>query len=316
VTVTLDPKLTLVSNLAGTITESVYDGKLRLNPGTVTIGGTQTTTALVSSANPSGVGNSVTFTATVSPAAAGKVVFRDGGNVLGTVTLSNSAAAFTTAALSAGSHGITAFYEGDATTQGSTSAVLQQVVQAPPPAPPASLTATATSTTTVLLTWPAVANAASYEISRSFNGGPYTVAGTSTDPTFTDNGRTPNVTYLYQVRAVATGGAKTAPSPTDAATMIIFTDDPLAVGTKIKKVHIQQLRAAVNAYRRAAGMGEATFTDADPTRVRRLHFEELRIYLQAARNVFGLPPLTLTDPSLAGVKIKAVHQTELRAAVK
>ncbi|MFE2853708.1 Ig-like domain repeat protein [Streptomyces lavendulae] len=95
------------------------------------------TTALVSSANPSTPGQSVTFTATVtgtpaSPGPTGMVTFRDGATVLGTDTLDgNGQATFTTSALSAGSHPITAQYGGDLNYPGSISNTVQQVVATP-----------------------------------------------------------------------------------------------------------------------------------------------------------------------------------------
>jgi hypothetical protein len=94
-----------------------------------------TTTAVVSGPNPSAFGQAVTFTATVtSPGAAvptGAVVFvRNGGETLGAGTLNDAGqATFTTASLTAGSHSITAVYDGDATSMPSTSGVLDQVVE-------------------------------------------------------------------------------------------------------------------------------------------------------------------------------------------
>src|SRR5260370_24507661 len=83
-----------------------------------TVNAANTSTALVSSANPSTYGNSVTFTATVTAVApstaavnTGTVTFLDGATPLATVTLSaTGVAAFATAALTAGSHTITANY--------------------------------------------------------------------------------------------------------------------------------------------------------------------------------------------------------------
>ncbi len=95
-----------------------------------------TITALASSANPSASGQAVTFTASLSvttPGAGtptGSVTFRDGSTVLGSATLSGSSAAFTTSALGAGSHSVTAQYGGDAGFGGSTSVGLVQTVQA------------------------------------------------------------------------------------------------------------------------------------------------------------------------------------------
>jgi hypothetical protein len=89
-----------------------------------------TATALVSSLNPSTVGQAVTFTATVSGGTSptGNVQFREGATVLATVPLAGATAAFTTSALSVGVHAITAGYGGDADDSASTSAPVNQVV--------------------------------------------------------------------------------------------------------------------------------------------------------------------------------------------
>lgn len=88
-----------------------------------------TTTALESSANPSTYGDSVTFTATVTPSAAGgTVTFKDGATAIGSATLSGGVATLTTSSLAAGFHSITAVYGGDATYTGSTNTPLSQTV--------------------------------------------------------------------------------------------------------------------------------------------------------------------------------------------
>jgi hypothetical protein len=95
-----------------------------------TVNQANTTTALTSSRNPSRVGQSVTFRATVSPsAAAGTVRFFDGSTLLGSATLSGGSASLTTSSLAAGTHSITAQYLGNVSFNGSTSAVLTQTVQ-------------------------------------------------------------------------------------------------------------------------------------------------------------------------------------------
>jgi streptogramin lyase len=92
---------------------------------------TPTTTTVASSANPSAVGESVTFTATVTPSSAtGTVTLQDGTTVLGTATLSGGVATFTTSSLALGAHKISAIYGGDFTFKKSKSAKLAQSVQA------------------------------------------------------------------------------------------------------------------------------------------------------------------------------------------
>jgi len=96
-----------------------------------------TSTAVSSSLNPSFIGDSVTFTATVTasktslglPAPIGNVTFRNGGALLGTSPLNGSTATFTTSSLPAGSLSITAAYNGDANYIASTSPKLAQTVK-------------------------------------------------------------------------------------------------------------------------------------------------------------------------------------------
>ncbi len=100
-----------------------------------------TSTTVISSANPSIFGQSVTFTATVANTAGagastatptGSIQFMDGASVVGTAQpLSGlGTATLTTSALTAGSHSITAIYTNvDGNFKGSTSASLTQVVQ-------------------------------------------------------------------------------------------------------------------------------------------------------------------------------------------
>jgi hypothetical protein len=94
-----------------------------------------TTTTVTSSRNPSTYGQSVTFTATVAIVApgsgipSGTVTFKDGSTTLGTVNFSSQGqATFTTSSLAAGSHSITAVYNGDSNFTGSTSSALTQSV--------------------------------------------------------------------------------------------------------------------------------------------------------------------------------------------
>lgn len=92
--------------------------------------GTKTTVA--SSQNPSGFSQALTFTATVTPNGSGNptgtVSFYDSSALLGTASLSNGTAQYSTAVLSVGPHSITATYNGDSKNQGSSSTALSQVV--------------------------------------------------------------------------------------------------------------------------------------------------------------------------------------------
>lgn len=88
-----------------------------------------TTTTLTSSQNPSPVGQSVTFTATISPnTATGIVTFNDSNTIIGTGTVTNGVVSIATSSLSIGTHSITAKYSGDSNHQSSTSSILGQKI--------------------------------------------------------------------------------------------------------------------------------------------------------------------------------------------
>ena len=95
-----------------------------------------TTTSLTSALNPSPYGQSVTFTATVSPPSSGlptptgTVTFLDGLTDIGTGMLNSAGTAtFSTSSLTAGDHLITADYGGDSNYEGSSGSVPQTVNQ-------------------------------------------------------------------------------------------------------------------------------------------------------------------------------------------
>jgi sugar lactone lactonase YvrE len=117
--------LHLASPLSATLSQVVLEG---------------TSITLVSSQNPSAVGGSVTFTATITSSAGGGVVpdgvltFLDGSTVLGTSPISSSGlATFTTSTLAQGLHSIAATYPGDTAKaiQGGVSNVVSQDVLEP-----------------------------------------------------------------------------------------------------------------------------------------------------------------------------------------
>ncbi len=103
------------------------------------VGTNPTTTALASNANPAVYGQPVTLTAVVSPVApatatpTGTVTFVNGVNTLGTRSVVNGTATYTTT-YSVGTKSITANYNGDATYAVSTAPVLSQVINVTPTA--------------------------------------------------------------------------------------------------------------------------------------------------------------------------------------
>ena len=123
-----------------------------IQPTTATV--TATTSNLSASAAQITVGQTVTFSVTVTPAtgsaAAGNVTLLDGSTPLGTSALASGAATFTITSLAAGTHSITASYAGNSTDGASTSnAVSVQVNAATAPLQTTVVTLTANPATAV-----------------------------------------------------------------------------------------------------------------------------------------------------------------------
>lgn len=193
-------------------------------------------------------------------------------------------------------------------------------VNVTPTSPAVTLSATATSGSNVALSWSASAGATSYEIHRSANNAGFSLLTSTAATSFNDTTVSPNTTYLYKVRPM-NGGTPGPFSAVDAATTVVFTDDPLGASAMVKASHIQQLRTAVTAMRTAAGLTTGAFTDPSlgaGTIVRASHITELRTRLDQARALIGLPPLSYTTPTLtSGVTpVRATHVVDLRNGVK
>ena len=190
----------------------------------VTVNKAAPAVTLMSSTNPSVVGQPVTFTAIVAPAAAtGSVQFKDGTTVIGTASLSGGPATFSSSSLNKGNHSITAVYSGDSNVNPGQSSVLNQVVNTPPPAAPTNLMATATSATQINLSWTAsTTSGAKYNVYASTTSG-FTpsasnrIAGNVGGTSYSNNGLSPSTTYYYLVTAVNSAG-ESAPTNEAGAT--------------------------------------------------------------------------------------------------
>lgn len=98
-----------------------------------------------------------------------------------------------------------------------------------------------------------------------------------------------------------------------------FTDDPLVPGTTwIRTVHINELRTRIAALRLDRGLSVFPFTTptlTTSTVVLPVHILELRTALAGVYTAAAVTLPTYTDVSLTGVKVKALHISQLRAAV-
>jgi YD repeat-containing protein len=193
-----------------------------------------------------------------------------------------------------------------------------------PPSDPSSLTATAVSGSQINLSWTASTDNVGvdhYEVWRSFNNNPYTLAGSPTTASFADNSASGSTTYLYKVRAVDGTGNFSGYSNVDLATTITFTDDPLTAGTTLVKAqHITELRQAVNAVRASTGLSAAVWTDSSLAgiQIKVVHIQELRSNLNPALTAIGFSTPTYTDATLiaGSTVVKKAHVEELRQPVK
>ena len=198
---------------------------------------------------------------------------------------------------------------------------------APTPAgsPPTNLLATSTSATTVRLMWAAPAGQVTkYKVERR-QGGDFVeiaeVAGNPPAVVFDDTGRSPATAYLYQVRAVFSGGGLSTYSNRDLATTVIFEDDPLvAQVTPVRFRHVEQLRTAVDAVRATAGQSEANWSSALPAQqygpIHAEHIRKLRENLDPALSALGLPEVGTDATLAAGQPVKAAHIQNVREKVK
>jgi hypothetical protein len=183
---------------------------------------------------------------------------------------------------------------------------------------PTNLSAVATSSTQIALTWTAVTGA-TYEIFRRSAGVAETQVGTSAVASFNDTVGA-GTAHVYRVRAAASGS--TSPfSSANLATAVIFTDDPLVPSaTRIKRVHLLELRSAIDAVRAVAGLPAATLTDpaitAGSTRVKAVHITELRNALSSGLTGLGFAGPGFSAGAGGGSQVKAVYVQELRAMVK
>ena len=233
------------------------------------------TTVTANPASPSTAGTAVTFTATVSPAAAGTVQFKDGSDNLGTAqTVNNGSASVTTSSLTAGTHSITAVFTPADTTafSGSTSSATSYVVNpaaasttttlSVTPAGPADAGTTETLTATVSPA--AAAGTVTFKDGSTTIGSPVTVSNGTASTTTTLAPGTHSLTAAFTPTDAAAYTASTSSAqsytvnqPAATATTTTVTADPagpVEVGTKVA------FQATVSP---AAAAGSVQFKDGD-----------------------------------------------------
>jgi streptogramin lyase len=153
---------------------------------------TSTSTVLTASPNPASEGQSVTFTATVSPAptgsSLGSVSFYNGETLLGTASVNSAGVAtFSAGNLPGGTLSITAVYSGNTGFAGSTSAVLTETVNTAytVTAPSTPFSAAQGGAVQIDVTVPPLGGAFNHLVTMSASGLPPGATATFNPPTVT-----------------------------------------------------------------------------------------------------------------------------------
>ncbi len=206
-----------------------------------------TTVTITSNSNPSTYSSSVTFTATVSPSVPNgeTVAFYDGSTQIGTgTTSSGGTATFTTNALTAGTHSITAAYSGDSTYIASTSSAVSQVVNQLSTiiavlsgGTPSTYGSSVTFTATVSPSVPSGETVAFYDGSTQIGTGTTSSGGTATFTTNALTAGTHSITAAYSgdsnYVASASSGISQVVNTIPTTTAINSNSNPSTYGSSV-----------------------------------------------------------------------------------
>jgi hypothetical protein len=178
-------------------------------------------------------------------------------------------------------------------------------------AAPQHFSALAPNESSVDLSWTGVALATRYQVERRFiTADLWTVIGTPTGTTFVDEGRTPETTYVYRVRA-GDASAFSNQGAIDLATTMTTEASVITVGAPILGFDMTKLRKRVSSVRAASGL--PMLSTATSGTILAQDITQLRTALTEARRRLGFTTPAFTDPTIVpGVTtVKAVHWNEL-----
>jgi sugar lactone lactonase YvrE len=176
---------------------------------------TSTTTALTAAPNPAVSGQTITFTATISPAPTGTptgtVNFYDGSTLLGTETVNSAGVALlTSGSLPTGALAITAVYSGNAASAGSTSSALTETVNTTytVTAPTAPFTVAEGGSVQIKVTVPPVGGAFDSVVTMTATGLPPGATASFNPPTVTPGSAGAPTELTIQLAPLAAGMAE------------------------------------------------------------------------------------------------------------
>ena len=168
------------------------------------------------------------------------------------------------------------------------------------------------------LTWIGTQEVSTYEVWRRAAGGDWSLIATTPNTSYQDAGALADGIYAYRVRGIQTGTVTPSPfSNVDIATGYPFADSTLTAGsTRVRLVHLTELRTVVNGLRSTVDLSPIAWNEGAPTIIRASQWQELRSGIEQILTVIGKPVPSWTDTMTAGLRIRAVHVTELRNAVR
>ena len=95
----------------------------------------------------------------------------------------------------------------------------------------------------------------------------------------------------------------------------------IANSTKIRKVHVDELRSWIDSRRVDAGLSNYSWTDssiiANSTKIRKIHMDEMRSAISSVYTTCGQSAPSWTDSTITAnsTKIRKIHMDELRSSV-
>jgi hypothetical protein len=156
-----------------------------------------------------------------------------------------------------------------------------------------------------------------YDLYRRIDSGPWTLLQKNAPLSTTQTSSLPGTVYAYRMEAFDGSGNLAATSNTDLAMVQTYTDDPLATGMVVKAVHVQEVLAAANTLRAAAGLAPVALTNFGAGQlVQAAHILALRIAVNEGRVAFGANAFNFTDALAAGTTVKAKDIQDLREAMR
>jgi hypothetical protein len=234
-------------------------------------------------------------------------IIRD-GSVIANTTFTNGEATATLPVLPRGTYDVQAVYSGDANYSGTTATITLQVT----PNQPVAIDARGL-TSAIQIGYVLPANTQSIAMfRRPVGSGTWALATSWSPATGLDTGTlTRGVMYEYYLEAQISGGT-TLQSNVDRA--MLFTDDPLTVGTAVKSVHLLELQQAVNEMRAMAGLSPFAFDSSVSVSapVRASHIQGLRTAVNEARGVLGWSTATFPAMTAGVTPILASDVQQLR----